>query len=78
MGSLLQTFHEHLSKRPSPEVLPSYLPSTLVCIFASSQGANAASLTQVTVAMDVNLKLGKNVKKNFFSCLICMTDVGKH
>lgn len=60
MGSLVQTFCEHLSKRHSPEVLPSYLPSILVCIFASSQGVNTASLTQVAVAMDVKLKLGKN------------------
>lgn len=60
MGNLVRTFSEHLSKRHGPEVLPSYLPSILVCIFASSEGVNAESLTQVAVAMDVNLKLGKN------------------
>lgn len=59
MGSLVRTFCEHLSKRHRPEALPSYLPSILVCIFASSQGVNAASLTQVAVAVEVKLKLGK-------------------
>lgn len=53
MGNLVQTFCERLSKRHSPEVLPSYLPSILVCMFASSQGVKTVSLTQVAVAMDV-------------------------